>query len=385
MKYWRGYLVAAIVGACSWGLMQFAKNYTTLVDMLYPYMTRFVISYLAGWSSGVAYCLWQLILIILGAGVLASIVLMIVLRWNPIQWFGWILAVASVIFLLHTGIYGLNYYAGSVADDLHLEVSEYTVSELETAATYFRDQANALAQSVPRKGSGELNYAEFDTLAQKAGDGFHTLTYQQAFPVFAGATQPVKKLGWSKTFTDRGITGVTIALTGESAVNPDTPAVILPYVMCREMAHRMSIAGVQDASFAAFLACAANTAPEFQYAAYFMAYRYCYDALCSLGTSTGQAAATRVRSGVGNRLAHDLADYDAFFLGKQTGNTAGAGTTAQDTYLKDTDIVTHSVCDMLTSWYIQEFVLPQEIEVEIPFDPFDETQVDLSGLIRSGS
>ena len=34
-------------------------------------------------------------LLILGAGVLASIVMMIVWKWNPIQWFGWVLVAVS--------------------------------------------------------------------------------------------------------------------------------------------------------------------------------------------------------------------------------------------------------------------------------------------------
>ena len=66
MKYWRGYLVAAIVGACSWGLIEFAQTHWTLVDMIYPYMTRMIQDYLITWNSGAEFCLWQLALIVLG-------------------------------------------------------------------------------------------------------------------------------------------------------------------------------------------------------------------------------------------------------------------------------------------------------------------------------
>ena len=362
--------------------MELGKNYAVLVDMMYPYMTRMVISYLTDWSIGVDFCLWQMVAVILIVGVLASIVLMIILRWNPIQWFGWVVAVASALFLLHTGIYGLNYYAGSVADDIRMGVSEYTVAELETAATYFRDQANALAQSVPRTG-GTLDYPAFEELALQAGNGFQTLTYKEGEPVFAGSVQPVKKLGWSQRYTAKGITGVTVALTGESAVNPDTPTVILPYVMCREMAHRMSIVTEQDSAFAAFLACIYNDSPAFRYAGYFMAYRYCYDALSTLSTSSAQAAATRVQSGVNSQLRRDLETYDLFFIGSDGALNAGSGIYLQSTYL-DEEEAGISVCDLLTNWYIQEFVLPLQVEEEVHFDPFDEDQVDLTDLIRSG-
>ena len=36
LKYWRGYLVAALLAALTWALTEFAKAHTTLVDMIYP-------------------------------------------------------------------------------------------------------------------------------------------------------------------------------------------------------------------------------------------------------------------------------------------------------------------------------------------------------------
>ena len=71
MKYWRGYLVAAIFAACTWGLVQFAQSHWELVDMVYPYVTRMIQNFLANWSSGVEFCLWQLIVIVLGVLLLA--------------------------------------------------------------------------------------------------------------------------------------------------------------------------------------------------------------------------------------------------------------------------------------------------------------------------
>ena len=69
---------------------------------------------------------------------------MVILRWNPIQWFGWVLAAVSIVYFLHTGIYGLNSYAGPLADDIRLDVEEYTLSQLVDATTYYRDKANGL-------------------------------------------------------------------------------------------------------------------------------------------------------------------------------------------------------------------------------------------------
>ena len=54
MKYWRGYLVAGILAVIAGSLTQFAEAHATLVDMIYPYMTRMVVGSLAEWSAGVS-------------------------------------------------------------------------------------------------------------------------------------------------------------------------------------------------------------------------------------------------------------------------------------------------------------------------------------------
>lgn len=387
MKYWRGYLTAAIFAAFTWGLMRFAESHAVVVDMVYPYVTRMIQTMLAQWSSGVDFCLWQLIAVLLGVAVLASIVLMIVLRWNPIQWFGWILATASVLFFLHTGIYGLNTYAGALADDIQLNITEYTLQELKEATIYYRDQANVLSTQVSRDGSGDLAYPSFEELAEQAGDGFENLTYEQCQPVFAGSTLPVKKLGWADMYTSMGITGVSMPLTGEAAVNPQIPEVSLPFTMCHEMAHRMSIAIERDANFAAFLACKSNSSVEFRYSAYFMAYRYCYNALYRTG---GSAMVQEVSSGVGELFQKDLTDYSNFYATHQDEKATKTADKVNDTYIKasgDSQGVASygDVCDLLVSWHIQEIVLPSQVVEESAFDPTDASQVDISDILGRDS
>ena len=59
MKYWRGYLTAAILAAFTRVLIQMGQKYTTLVDMGYPYVTRSVQSFLTAWTGGVDFLVWQ--------------------------------------------------------------------------------------------------------------------------------------------------------------------------------------------------------------------------------------------------------------------------------------------------------------------------------------
>lgn len=372
MKYWRGYLVAAIFAAMSWGLAEFAKAHWELVDMVYPYVTRLIQNYLVEWNSSISICLWQILLMAAGVLLLASIVLMVVFKWNPIQWFGWVAAVVGIVVFLNTAVFGLNDYAGPIAQDLRLEVSEYTLSELETAATFYRDKANNLAAKVSRNSDGTLNYPSFEVLSAQAAEGFETQTYERFNSVFAGSTAPVKVLTWEGLFTSRGITGVTVGITGEAAVNPQTPVMAMPFVMCREMAKRMCITNEQDAAFAAFMACDANSSPEFQYAAYFMAYRYCYETLQSLETTAAKTVAAKLAQGENSMLSRDLEEYNNSFAATRDDNFM----TEEDA----ADTKRSNVVDLLVNWHIQEYILPSMMEEEVVFDPMDESQVDLSGL-----
>ena len=388
MKYWRGYLTAAIIGFFSWALVEFAKAHSTLIDMVYPYVTRMLQTLLADWSSGVSFCLWQFFAIALVVGVLTTIVLAIVLRWNLIQLVGWYTAAASMIFFLHTAGYGLNGYAGSIADDIHLRITEYSLSELEEATAYYRDQANALAAQIDRDAAGDPVYPAFDALAAQAEAGFDSLVYDDNYSIFAGSTLPVKALGWADMYTSMGITGFTMSLTGEAAVNPQIPVVSMPFTMCHEMAHRMCISTESDANLAAFLACRANPSTEYQYSAYFMAYKYCYSAMAKLGTVASQEALQRVRAGISEQLYHDLTAYNDFFAEKKDEKATQLADTVNDTYIKtqgdERGIASYgAVCDMLVSWHIQTIVLPTKTVEEIKFDPFDESQVDLSGNVNA--
>ena len=385
MKYWFGYLTAAIIGAITWVLMQFGQRFQTLVDMVYPYVIRTLQGYLAEWSGSVDFLLWQLLAVALAVVILASLVAVIATKKSIIAWGGWVLSACAFVYLIHTMVWGLNYYAGPLAEDIRMETAQYTIEELADATEYYMDKANALSSKVKRDGSGSLTYPEFEELANRAGMGFQRLVYDRSYPIFAGSTLPVKKLGWEDMYTSMGITGVTFGITGEAAVNPQIPDVLLPFTMCHEMAHRMCIASERDANFAAFLACSVHPMVEFEYSAYFMAFRYCFNALSSVKTVAGAEATAAIKEDIGDKLRKDLNDYNAFFSEKQDKSATDLANTANDTYLKTSGeksgIGSYSeVCDLLVNWHIQEVVLPSIAVEENHFDPYDKTQVDVTDI-----
>jgi hypothetical protein len=116
-----------------------------------------------------------------------------------------------------------------------------------------------------------------------------------------------------------------------------------------------------------------------------MAFRYCFNALASVKTVAAQQYAADLREGIGAKLQKDLTDYDNFFRAKQDKAATEIANTANDTYLRTSGetagIASYSqVCDLLVNWHIQEVVLPSIAVEESHFDPYDETQVDISDI-----
>ena len=380
MKYWRGYLTAAILGAFTWVLIQMGQKYTTLVDMVYPYVTRSVQSFLTAWTSPFDFLVWQTAVIFLAIGLIAALVLVFIFRAKVIRWLGWAAAAVAAVILLNTGIYGLNKFSGPIEDDLRLGMVDYTQTELENATEFYRNRANELAALVNRDENGEVSFAEFEALAEKTGDGYRYLARERSFSIFGGDYTPVKKLGWAGIYSALGKTGITVSLTGEAAVNPNIPDQGIPFAMAHEMAHRLCIAREDDANFSAFLACSENDDVEYLYSGYFMAYRFCIAAL----ESVDAAAAETVASGCSETLLADLQGYDRYFDENRDEKMTMLVTEVTDTYEEATTDETvrySSVCDYLVNWHIDQYV--EEEIIEEKFDPFDETQVDLSGLVNN--
>ena len=382
MKYWAGYITAGVFALIAWVLNQFGARFSTLVDMVYPYVIRTLQTFLAEWSGGVDFLVWQVLAVAIGVVVLASLVVVIATRKSVIAWGGWALTVCALLYLLHTAVWGLNYYAGDLSDDIRLEVGQYTLEELVEATEYYRDRANILALQMDRNPDGSLAYPTFEEMADRAGMGFRNLVHDRSYSVFAGSTVPVKKLGWADMYTSMGITGLTMGMTGEAAVNPQIPVVSIPFTMCHEMAHRMCIASERDANFAGFLACSVHPDKEFEYSAYFMAYRYCYNALSSIRTTAAQDHLSKVNSGVSDQLRADVTAYNTFYSVNQKPAATKIADTANDTYLKtsgETSGISSygQVCNLLVNWHIQEVVLPSLAEKESVFDPYDESLLAL--------
>ena len=111
-----------------------------------------------------------------------------------------------------------------------------------------------------------------------------------------------------------------------------------------------------------------------------MAYRFCLTAL----ESVDAAAAETVASGCSETLLADIEGYDRYFDENRDDQMTMLVEEVTDTYEEattDEEVRYSSVCDYLVNWHIDQYV--EEEIVEEKFDPFDESQVDLSGLVNA--
>jgi hypothetical protein len=71
------------------------------------------------------------------------------------------------------------------------------------------------------------------------------------FPFLEFESQPPKAMFYSKFMSALNFTGVYCPFTGETNLNVDAPACLLPATVAHELAHQRSIASEQECNFLA--------------------------------------------------------------------------------------------------------------------------------------
>lgn len=281
-KMIRRYIAAAACLLLTGLSMLLFKNFPGLFFPGYRRFSKAVMTGLAAVTGLFPFALWDIGEICLIGLLIFSIVRMIVKKKSFFNWLSHVLLIVSLMLLEVVGCWMLNHYAPPLSVEIGLEKKKSSEAELYDAAAYYLEKAISLSDSVPRDDSGSLIRQDIREMAKIAGKSYRKL--EADYPVFKGSGAPVKYL---TVFNDyllyRGNSGEFMPLTGEATV-PEYDAVAdLPFAMCHEAAHRLGIAGEDEANFAAFLACTSNDDPRFVYAGYYMAYVYCSNRLSKAG------------------------------------------------------------------------------------------------------
>ena len=300
MRIVRRFVFAAAFLVATVLLIRAAKHNGDFLFMFYPGILREVESFLAELTAKLDYVLWERIALVCFIWAAVTLLLDIILQENLLRWVSGVAAFIALLLCLFVGMSGLNRYAPSVAESMRLEArTDYSVKELRKAAIYYRDGANRAAEKVDRGYDGKFRAADFDILGEQLGSGMKNMV--RTSYVFGGSTVPPKKLDLLIRRYDTP--AVYSCLTGECCINPNIEDTAMPFLMSCEAARRMSIVRDGDASFVAVLACIASDSKDYNYSGYFMAYRFCMEALTALDPAT----ADTVAEGESDALRADLA------------------------------------------------------------------------------
>lgn len=188
-----------------------------------------------------------------------------------------VLACAAVtLYTAFCLLWGVNYYTDNFRDHSGLRDEPISVDTLEEVTRCFADGLCASADTVARDENGVFAVPRGEILAA-APEIYRGVAAE--YPFLAGEDAPPKGMFFSRIMSALNFTGVYLAFTGESGVNVDSPACLLPSTAAHELAHRRGYAEEEECSFIGILACLRSDNAAYRYSGYLDGFIYLSNAL----------------------------------------------------------------------------------------------------------
>lgn len=254
-------------------------------------------------------------------------------------------------------LWGINYYIDSFQDRSGIRAEPVAVEELKRVTAYFADRVSKASVAVPRDGNGVFAVSREEIL-EKSVQAYTAV--EQQFPFLEMEDSGVKGVHFSKMMSRLDFTGVYCPFTGESNVNIDSPACMLPSTAAHEMAHQRGIASEQECNFLAILAATTCQDPAYEYSGWLMGYLYLGNALYGVDREAWQ----RIRDGLDEGVKTDLAFHSAYWRAYRDTLVQQVSNTVYDGFLKsygDEDGIQSygTVVDLLIVYY-RDAVFPEK-------------------------
>ena len=210
---------------------------------------------------------------------------------------------------LYCVLWGVNYYADGFQEKSGVYARPVEVEELERVARDFAEHLRELADQIPRDENGVFAVPREEIFAES------TRIYDnisQEFPFLAREDRVPKKMVFSRLFSAMNFTGFYSPYTGESSLNVDSPACLLPANIAHELAHQRGIASEQECNFLAIAASTASDSATYQYSGYLMGYIHLGNALYRADREKWEAVYSLLPDTVVADLRYHSAYWDQF-------------------------------------------------------------------------
>ena len=223
--------------------------------------------------------------------------------------YGAVLLAADVcltVYALFCLMWGVNYWTDSFQDRSGITAQPVAAEDLEAVTAYFAQQLADTADSVPRDENGVYAVPKEQILSES------TAVYggvTELFPFLDFRDTGVKAVRCSRFMSIMGFTGVYFACIGESNVNVDSPACLLPSTVAHELAHQRGIAWEQECNFLGVLASVTSGMPDYVYSGWLLGFIHLGNALYE----TDPDAYWAIRNALPETVSADLRDNNAYW------------------------------------------------------------------------
>lgn len=249
---------------------------------------------------------------------------------------------------LYCALWGVNYYADGFQAKSGIRAQPVAVEELERVTALFVRGLEETADQVARDEKGVFAVDREEIFA--ASPGIYE-NISREFPFLARRDRIPKKMFFSRLFSAMNFTGFYSPYTGESSLNVDSPACLLPANIAHELAHQRGIASEQECNFLAIAAATSSDSPVYRYSGYLMGYIHLSNALYRADRDRWAA----VYAGLPETVLADLRYHSAYWE-QFEGLTASVSQAVYDSSLKSygqSDGIQSygTVVDLLTAYY----------------------------------
>jgi hypothetical protein len=246
-------------------------------------------------------------------------------------------------------LWGVNFWTDSFQEKSGIYAEPVAPEELLEVTVYVARQLLEAADDVPRDENGVFAVSCEEILA-KAPEIYTAV--EQQFPFMEFDDPGVKAMCFSRLMSRMDFTGFYCAYTGESNVNVDSPACMLPSTIAHELAHQRGIASEQECNFLAVLAATTSGEEEYVYSGWLKAFIHVGNALYRLSPDLYWMIREQLPEGVQADLAYNNAYWEQF----NDTVVQKASTTVYDGLLKsygdERGIQSYgTVVDMLVAYY----------------------------------
>lgn len=173
------------------------------------------------------------------------------------------------LYIVFFFLWGLNYFRIGISNQLQLSKTHYCKEEVVVLTHQLINKANEYRTQIPDTGLPHMPIQQIIAEAKKCYDSASKQYYFLSYNPIS-----VKSSLYSKMGMYFGFIGYYNPFSGEAQFRNDIPEVLLPYIICHEIAHQLGYASESEANFAGYLACSISELPFFKYSVYLDFFSY---------------------------------------------------------------------------------------------------------------